>query len=114
MIDSGCLADDLINKRVLNALNGSKYLRTADTPLIMCSGLNNECLSSIEVLDIVVTFTANKIVQVFNLVVRISEESPIDLIIGRSTMKQKNLVELVPHFFRNLDSVQGPSKKAKS
>ena len=105
MIDSGCLAGDLINKRVLNALNGSKYLRTADTPLIMCSGLNYECLSSTEVLDIVVTFTANKIVQAFNLVVCISEESPIDLIIGRSTMKQKNLVELVPHFFRNLDSV---------
>ena len=65
----------------------SKYLRTADTPLMMWSGLNYECLSSTQVLDIVVTFTANDVVQVFNLVVRISEESPIDLIIGRLTMK---------------------------
>ena len=89
-MNSGCLAGDLINNRVLNALNGSKYLRTADTPLMMCSGLNNECLSSTQVLGIVVNFTAKDIVQVLNLVVQISEESPIDLIIGRATMKQKN------------------------
>ena len=114
MVDSGCLAGDLINKRVLNALNGSKYLRTADSPLLVCSSLNNECLSSTEVFDTVVAFTANDIVKVLILVVRISEESSINLIFGRSTMKQKNLVELVPHFFKNPDSVQGPSKKTKS
>ena len=32
MIDSGCLAGDLINERVLNALNGRKYLRTGRPP----------------------------------------------------------------------------------
>jgi hypothetical protein len=71
----------------------------------MCSGLNNECVKSTKVLDIVVSFKKNRFKYTFQLPVRIAEDSNIDLILGLDTIKKLSLVKIVPEFFQNMDQI---------
>ena len=70
-IDTGCQVGDVINGRVLRGLRGETLLRNSDSPMRMCSGLNNQCVESTNVLDIVVSFNKDDIV-------RIAPESKVD------------------------------------
>ena len=42
-IDTECQVGDVINRRVLRGLRGEPQLRTTDSSIWMCSGLNNQC-----------------------------------------------------------------------
>ena len=55
-IDTGCQVGDVINRRVLEGLRGNHRLRDSDAPMWICSGLDNKCIESNSVLDIVVSF----------------------------------------------------------
>ena len=98
-IDAGCQVGDVINRRVLRDLRGEPHLRPTDTPLWMCSGLNNQCIESTRVLDIIVSFKKNSFQHTFSLPVRIAEDSKVDLILGLQTIEKLNLVKLIPEFF---------------
>ena len=52
-IDVGCEVGDVINRRVLKGLRGEHRLRDSDSPMWICSGLDNKCIESKSVLDIV-------------------------------------------------------------
>ena len=71
----------------------------------MCSGLNNQCIESTHVLDIVVSFKKDFLKYTFALPVRIAEDSEVDLIIGLKTIKDLNLVKILPEFFQNVDQI---------
>ena len=95
-IDTGCEVGDVINRRVLR---GEHRLRDSDSPMWICSGLDNKCIESKSVLDIVVSFKKDSLKYIFSLPVRIAEDSEIDLIIGIDTLKNLNLVKIMPKFF---------------
>ena len=86
-IDTGCEVGDVINRRVLEGLRGEHRLRDSDSPMWICSGLDNKCIESKSVLDIVVSFKKDSLKYIFSLPVRIAEDSEIDLIIGINTIK---------------------------
>ena len=71
----------------------------------MCSGLNNQYIESTRVLDIVVSFKKDFLQYTFALPVRIAEDSKVDLILRLKTIKDLNLVEILPEFFQNLDQI---------
>jgi hypothetical protein len=71
----------------------------------MCSGLNNQCIESTHVLDIVVSFKKDFLKYTFALPVRIAEDSKVDLILGLKTIKDLNLVKILPEFFQNVDQI---------
>ena len=71
-IDALAQIEDVINRRVLRDLRGEPKLRPTDTPLWMCSGLNNQCIESTCVLDIIVSFKKNSLKHTFSLSVRIA------------------------------------------
>ena len=71
----------------------------------MCSGLNNQCVESTTVLDIVVSFKKDSFKYTFKLHVRIADESEVDLILGLETIKNINLVKVIPEFFQNKDKI---------
>ena len=71
----------------------------------MCSDLNNQCIESTHVLDIVVSFKKNSLEYTFALPVRIAEDSKVDLILGLGTIKDLNLVKIIPDFFQSLDQI---------
>ena len=52
-IDTGCEGGDVFNRRVLEGLRGEHRLRDFDSPMWICSGLDNKCIESKSVLDIV-------------------------------------------------------------
>ena len=85
-IDTGCQVGDVINRRVLRGLRGEPQLRTTDSSIWMCSGLNNQCIKSTAVLDIV-SFNKNNLKYSFSLPVRIAEDSKVDSILGLETIK---------------------------
>ena len=70
-------------------------------------------------LDIVVSFKKDDLKHTFSLPVRIAPESKVDLIFGLQTIKNLNLVKVVPEFFQNLDKISpsaiptSPSKKQR-
>jgi hypothetical protein len=101
-IDTGCQVGNVINRRVLEGLRGEHLLRDTNDPMWICSGLNNECIESKSVLDIVVSFKKDSSKYIFSLPVRIAEDSQIDLILGIDTIKNLNLVKIIPEFFSHV------------
>ena len=99
LLDTGSLAGDFINSRVLRDLGGAHHLRSSNNPILVCSGLDNTCISSNVILDVDVTFMIGGLPRTMKLHVRISEDSPVDLIIGRDTIRNNNLVEAFPDLF---------------
>ena len=99
-IDTGCQVGDVINRRVLRGLRGETHLRDSDNLMWMCSGLNNQCVESTTVLDVVVSFKKKILLNThFELPVRIANESKVNLILGLETIKNLNLVKVTPEFF---------------
>ena len=99
LLDSGSLAGDFINGKTLSALNGVHYLRSDGSLSTVCSGLDNKCVSLSVYLDVVMEITIQRQRHYYTLSVRVSHDSPIDIILGRETIKRLNLVTLLPHFF---------------
>lgn len=99
LLDSGSLAGDFINNKTLLALKGQPYIRKTDTPLRVCSGLDNACVDSFDVIDIQLSFLRNNIKYTMILQMRISGKSEVDVILGRDTIRKYNLADLCPEFF---------------
>ena len=68
LIDSGALPGNFVTQRLLQQLNGSDRLREADHPIQVCSGFDNHCIGSSEVIDIWVSFDENNVKHSFALI----------------------------------------------
>ena len=69
----------------------------------MCSGLNNQCIESTHVLDIVVSFKKDFLEYSSAFPVRIAEDSEV---LGLKTIKDLNLVKILSELFQNLDQIK--------
>ena len=105
LLDSGALAGNFINTKTLTQLKGSHRLRAADEDMLVCSGLDNTCLELNVMLDITVEFDTDNITYAIDIPVRISNDSPLGCIIGIDSIKQFNIVQLVPHFFLSKEAI---------
>jgi hypothetical protein len=105
LLDSGSIAGNFINAELLNALNGHSSLYKTNKPLRVCSGLDNHCLDSADVIDILVEILTVNIKISFILTCHITSSGPIPLIIGRDSIKENNLVTKFPKFFFNTDTL---------
>jgi hypothetical protein len=56
LIDSGSLGGDFISGDMLQRLQGEKFVYRTVTPSVVCSGLDNSCYDSNEILDVGVEF----------------------------------------------------------
>ena len=99
LLDTGCLPGNFISLSLLRKLNGSDSVRRTDYPIRVCSGLDNHCIDSLDVVDILISFEAKNKNHLIPLTCRISQRGAIDLIIGRETIKKYNLVSILPNFF---------------
>ena len=90
LLDTGCLAGDFI-KPVINSA----------AILPVCSGLDNTCYDISKSVIIRVNERLN-IINTFEIKVNILDTSPLDLIIGRATIKKLGLVHQVPSQFLNI------------
>jgi hypothetical protein len=65
LLDSGSIAGNFINNDLLLQLNGRNKTYKTTKPLQVCSGLDNHCLPSTEVIDIQVEFLIKNIKKFF-------------------------------------------------
>lgn len=103
LIDSGSLGGDFLSGEMLQRLQGEKFVYRTTTPSVVCSGLDNSCYDSSEVLDIGVEFYGDdNLKKIIFLKCRIFPLSKVDLIIGRPTIKRHKLSQInSSHFLAN-------------
>jgi hypothetical protein len=84
---------------LLLQLHGRNKTYKTTKPLQVCSGLDNHCLPSTDVIDIQVEILIKNIKSSFILTCHITPSGPLSLIIGRESIKQNDLVTKLPRFF---------------
>ena len=103
LLDTGSLAGDFVSQALVNRfkLHSSVVITSSKS---VCSGLNSSCLNLSHTLSLTVNFTnelTNKI-NSFSINAFILSDSPVELIIGITTIKKYNLFGAVPSFISDI------------
>jgi hypothetical protein len=101
LLDSDSLAGDFISQEILENFSLNSFIKLDNSKKI-CSGLNNSCSSSLGSLTTSVMFinALNNKSEILILIFKVLKNSPIDLIIGRESIKRFDLVSKnSSHFF---------------
>ena len=87
---------------MVNKLNCNKYITFVNTTI--CSGFNNHCSNRFPSIFLQLSFIneVNLKKESFNLQVLILKDSPIDLIIGRATIKLHQFNKITPSHFEDI------------
>jgi hypothetical protein len=97
-LNSSSLAGDFISLDIVKRLKASHLVKQVDTTIY--SGIDNQCSSSFPSLDLNISYT-NEVTlkqESFNTTVLVLH-SPIDLIIGRSSLKLHQFLTKIPSHF---------------
>ena len=62
LLDTGSLPGDFISQNLVHKLHGEKYIYVTNSPLTVCSGLDNTCYIRDKVIDIGLTFVTHSLV----------------------------------------------------
>ena len=100
LLDTGCLAGDFAARRIVDRFNIKPVINSA-AKLSVCSGLDNTCYD----VSKSVIISVNHLNERLNEITIILETSPLDLIIGRATIKKLGLVHDAPSQFLNIGKV---------
>ena len=91
LLDTGSLPGNSISIDLLHKIKGSDCLCKTDQPMRVCSGLDNHCIDSLDVVDVLVSFKVNNKKVSVPLTCRIPTLGQIDLIIGRESIKPSTI-----------------------
>ena len=99
LLDTGCLVGDCMSQEIVDRLNASHLIVNIKTTI--CSGFDNNCSSDFPSLLIRVTFQHENTIfkESFLTRVLILPKSPIDIILGRKTIKAINFAQKTPSHF---------------
>ena len=106
LLDTGCLAGDFVARRIVDRFNIKSVINSA-AKLSVCSGLDNTCYDISESVIISVNYLNERLskINTFEIKAIILDTSPVDLIIGRATIKKLSFVHEVPSQFLNIGKV---------
>ena len=106
LLDTGCLAGDFVARRIVDGFNMKPIINSA-AKLSVCSGLDNTCYDMSKSVMISVNYFNECLnnINTFEIKAIILETSPLDLIIGRATIKNLGLVHQVPSQSLNIGKV---------
>ena len=104
LLDSGSLAGDFIAKRVVSQLKLEHHV-VSNKSRTVCSGLDSKCYDISNSLALYVFYFNEllKKVAYFKINAIILESSPIDLLIGRKTIKKFDLFNQVPSQLKDFE-----------
>ena len=93
LLDTGCLAGEFVARRIVERYNIQPILQST-SKFSVCSGLDNACYDMSQSVIMSVNFFNERVNNMNNFVIKaiILDSSPLDLIIGRSTIKKYGLV----------------------
>ena len=106
LLDTGCLAGDFVAKRIVDRFNIRPIIHST-AKLSVCSGLDNTCYDISDSVIISVNYLNERVnkINTFTIKAIILDSSPVDIIIGRATIKKLSLVLEVPSQFHNMGTV---------
>ena len=106
LLDAGCLAGDFVARRIVDRFNIRPIINSA-AKLSVCGGLDNTCYDISDSVIISVNYLNERVnrINTFTIKAIILDSSPVDLIIGRATIKKPSLVLEVPSQFHNIGIV---------
>ena len=105
LLDTGSLAGDFISEKTVNKFNFTPI--QTNSKLQVCSGLDNTCYNVDTKIDLCVTFY-NELLNnddTFDISAIILKETPIDIIIGRDTIRRYQLFDKIPSQLRGNDLI---------
>ena len=96
LLDTGSLAGDFISQKLVDRYNF--HCNTVPNPSIVCSGLNNNCIDLLKAVSLTVSFNNELTSKInpFSINAFILKDTPIDLIVGLSTVKKYSLFQALP------------------
>lgn len=103
LLDTGSLAGDFISQQLVDRLSVSSDIISSSVKSV-CSGLNNNCIDLSKTINVSVLFLneiTNKI-NSFSINAFILQNSPLDLIVGITTIKRLNLFSALPSLISSL------------
>ena len=97
LLDTGSLAGDFVAFRTLQALNLDPYILT-DRSKLVCSGLDNSCYDVSSYIALQVSYFSENLNNYASIELKatILNSSPIDLVIGRDSIRKYNLFSEIP------------------
>ena len=103
---TGCLAGDFVARRIVDKYYIKPILQST-AKLSVCSGFDNTCYDMSKSVIVSVKFFNERVNKINNFEIQaiILDSSPLDLIIGRSTIKKYGLVRQIPSQFEDIDAV---------
>ena len=89
LLDTGCLAGDFVARRIVDRFNIRPIIHST-SKLSVCSGLDNTCYDISDSVIISVNYLNERVnnINTFTIKAIILNTSPVDLIIGRATIKK--------------------------
>lgn len=99
LLDSGSLAGNCISQYTLMVSGGIGREYVTPEPPRVCSGQDNVCYKSTQVVDVVCSFIKSNVKHSIVMTCRISHQGKFNLLIGRRSIKDHNLVNIAPRFF---------------
>ena len=106
LLDTGSLAGNFISQTVVTELDAGNYVYRSKHSFSVCSGLDNVCYESDKLINLLITYKnerSQKLQSIF-LTAFVAQNSPIDLIIGRSSIKKHNFHTSNPSHFMNSET----------
>jgi len=106
LLDTGSLAGDFISQQVVDKLNAKLKLVSVNTTI--CSGFNNQCSNKFESITIHLSYINEVTLKqtTISLNALVLPNSPIDLIIGRASLKVHNFLFNTPSHFSTENSIR--------
>jgi hypothetical protein len=101
LLDSGCLIGDCMSQKIVDMLDASHLIVYTNTTI--CSGFDNNCSSRFPTLLINISYfnEQTSLLENFHTRVFILPKTPIELIIGRKTIKQQQFSKTAPSHFQD-------------
>jgi hypothetical protein len=97
LLDTGSLAGNFVAFRTLQVLNLEPYILTHGSRLV-CSGLDNSCYDVSSYIALQVSYFSENSNQYASIEIKVTilNSSPIDLVIGRDSIRKYNLFTEIP------------------
>jgi len=98
LLDSGCLAGDIVSRDMVDSLDGNSYITYANKEDKVCSGLDSSCYFTNQFIKLKIEFcdkVTNKIISIISNF-KIVPQTPIDIVIGKHTLIREDMVYYNP------------------
>ena len=106
LLDTGCLAGNFVARRIVDKYNIKPILQST-AKLSVCSGLDNTCYDMSKSVIVSVNSFNERVNKANNFEIKaiILDSLPLDLIIGRTTIKKYGIVRQIQSQFEDISTV---------